>query len=363
MIEHPKRLEEITPDWMTWVLGQAAGGDGPRVNAIEVESLGGAGRGFLSGVARIRLDREAVRAGAPESLVVKLPTSEAYGREIALANDAYLRELRFYREIAPESPVRVPRCHLAALDPDRGDYLLVLEDAKAWRPGDQVAGLSPAEAAAAIGMIGRFHARWWRAPALAALDWVPREISLSFRDYGKVWPEFLARHGARLSADDRANGARIAENGPALAQRVAAGPETLAHCDFRADNLMLGQSPGGAEVMILDWQWLTRTLGAYDVARLVCGSLPSRLSDTHHRDLLGTWHAALLAGGVVGYGFADAWRDYQAGILQYTYVPVVCHSLFSHEGGRSADLLAALIDRTFHAVRECRAMEALADLT
>ncbi|MEM7225109.1 MAG: phosphotransferase [Pseudomonadota bacterium] len=344
MLANPTTIEEITPAWMTMALGQG-------VRALETENLGGEGRGFLSGVARVRLDYAAPVDGAPESVVVKLPTTVEAGREIALANKAYLRELRFYREIAPESPIRVPRCYFACLD----DSVLVLEDARAWTPGDQIAGLSLAQAEAAVRAIGRFHAHWWDRTGAETLDWVPKEVSLSFRLYEESWPGFLERHASEMSPDAQAVGARVAANCARLSALIAAGRQTLVHGDFRADNLLF-QGPG---VLALDWQWLTRMIGAYDVARLVCGSLPTRLGHGNHRRLCGLWHQELTAAGVAGYGPDAAWRDYQLGLLLYSYLPVVCDYFFSHEGGRSRQLLHALIDRVFHAVTECGAVERL----
>ena len=357
--QHPKCIEEVTPAWMTRTLRQAIGSDDLTVGRIEIESLGGEGRGFLSGVARVALGYETRVAGAPETVVVKLPTTEAGGREVAMTNDAYMRELRFYQDIAPHSAVRVPRCYLSSLDPAEGDYLLVMEDAKDWIAGDQVTGLSLANAEAALRMIARFHARWWDLPPTAELGWVPREISQSFRFFIERWPGFCDRHGDAISLNARQTGDRMVDSTEALATLIAASRHTLVHGDFRADNLMFGGPQVDDHVMVLDWQWLSRSIGAYDVARLVCGSLPTQLGHGHHRQLLGAWHRELVNCGVGGYSLDQAWRDYQTGLLQYTYLPVVCDEFFSHEGGRSRELLHALIDRVFHALTECQAIERL----
>jgi hypothetical protein len=52
----------------------------------------------------------------------------------------YEREIRFYREVAPHTPIRVPRVYAAILDLAENLYTLVLEDltrsrpAISWRP-------------------------------------------------------------------------------------------------------------------------------------------------------------------------------------------------------------------------------------
>ena len=65
---------------------------------------------------------------APASLVAKLPALDPTSRATAAAVRSYEIEVSFYRELAPELPVRAPRCHVALHDPATDDFILLLED-------------------------------------------------------------------------------------------------------------------------------------------------------------------------------------------------------------------------------------------
>ena len=61
----------------------------------------------------------------------------------------YEIEAGFYRDLAATLPVRTPRCHHAAHDPETDAYVVLLEDVAPAVQGDQMAGCSVDEIAAA----------------------------------------------------------------------------------------------------------------------------------------------------------------------------------------------------------------------
>lgn len=70
----------------------------------------------------------------------------------------YLREVRFYQDIAPRLKVRVPACHHAEIDSNKTEFVLVLEDLSPARPGDQIQGCTVEETALAVVEAARIHA-------------------------------------------------------------------------------------------------------------------------------------------------------------------------------------------------------------
>ena len=54
----------------------------------------------------------------------------------------YAREVSFYREVADQVGVRVPRCHHADIGPDGVPFVLLLEEITGARALDQIAGAS-----------------------------------------------------------------------------------------------------------------------------------------------------------------------------------------------------------------------------
>lgn len=349
--------EEIDRPWLAALLRDAGLlGEAVSVQDFAVQDLGGAGRGFLSGVLRVRLSYDAPAPNAPTSLVVKLPAADPDHRTLGVSLQAYERELRFYREIATTTPVRAPHCFLTL--GDGGSAVLIIEDASAWTPGDQVFGLSLAQVEDTLGEAAKLHAHWWEAPDLQDLDWLPR-TPFDFRSmFAERWPGFLTEYGHFLSSGGQDLGHALAASGPALQAAVEAAPVTLAHCDLRADNLMF-DGPGGEPVMLLDWQLLSRSMAALDVARLVSGSLETALPQAGYEAIVAKWHAQLLALGVEGYPIATAWRDFRVAVLHVLYMPVCFHGDVSHEGARAVRFLEAQIQRTFRVAEEVSALEAL----
>src|SRR5262249_14352704 len=114
-MNHPQIIDDITPAWLSDAL--RAGGTLRRATVSRVELTPiGAGLGFLSGIALARLTYDQAEEGAPASVVVKLPAAGDAGRDLGNAINAYEREVRFYREIAAHTPVRVPRCYYNFMD-------------------------------------------------------------------------------------------------------------------------------------------------------------------------------------------------------------------------------------------------------
>ncbi len=350
-------VDDIDATWLTVLLRHAGLLDGATaVSDFALHNLGGQGRGFLSGVTRVELRFSGEAPAVPESLVIKLPAVEADRRALGIDMQAYERELRFFRDIAPVTPVRVPQCYVSM--GEAGTALLVMEDGRLWTPGDQVFGLTGAQVENTLREVAKLHAHWWQAPKLTDMDWLPRS-PLDFRSiFAQHWPGFLEEYGHFLSASGRALGDRMAASGPALQAAVEAAPATLVHSDLRADNLLF-DGPGGEPVMLLDWQLFCRSMAVLDVARLVSGSLERALPSSGYRALVEVWHTSLLRHGVRDYDLDRAWQDFRVGILHVLYWPVCFHGAVSHEGARAVRFLEAQIHRTFRVAEEVAAIEAL----
>jgi hypothetical protein len=99
-----------------------------------------------------------------------------------------------------------------------------------------------------------------------------------------------------------------------LLEAISQPPLTIAHGDFRVDNIFFGDSPEDA-VVVIDWQLVCRGRGAYDIAYLLCQSMDVAGRRRHEMDVLRAWHDVLVAHGITGYSFDDAFRDYRLAVL------------------------------------------------
>lgn len=346
----PRTLAEITPDWLTTTLRRHGVLAEAAVQTVAPQAIG-AEFGFLDVLARLRLTYDRAAAGAPASVVVKLPAADPLHRDIGNFYGAYEREIRFYQEIAPHSPIRLPRTFGLAMDREAGAYVLVLEDLGALASGDQVRGLTIDQARACVETIGRFHAAWWDAPQLAQLDWMPRR-NLKAARYHAAWPKFRRLIGPQLPQAAVALGDRLDEHLENLLGRIDVAPQTIVHSDFRADNLLFDDPSSPQPVAVLDWQLAVRSHGALDTARLLCGSLASADRAKCETELVRRWYDALEAGGVTGYSFAKAFDDYRLAALVCLYYPVTIHEAEEAAGNRGIALSHAQIDRFFTAALE-----------
>jgi aminoglycoside phosphotransferase (APT) family kinase protein len=229
--------------------------------------------------------------------------------------------------------------------------LLILEDLSSLSAGDQVKGITPAQAKAAVETIGRFHACWWESPSGELLPWMPRRNIQPSR-YHAAWPKFREVFGRHLSASAIALGDQLAIHLEALLCEIEQRPHTIVHSDFRADNLLFDTASHAQPVVVLDWQLVIRGRGVLDVARLLCGSINPLDRAASEMTLLRRWYETLTLGGVQGYSFAQAEADYKTSALICLYYPVTIHEAEEAAGIRGAELAHAQIERFFTAAVE-----------
>lgn len=193
----------------------------------------------------------------------------------------FTREVRFYREVAPELGVRTPACYLA--EEHEGATHLELEDLSSWQLG--------ADPSVAARVLRDLHARW-EGSAVERWPWLPRpDLGNLVGDlYDETW----------RSARDRPElPAAVRELGDSLVARVSevddraetCGPLTFTHGDASALNMRT--SPDG-EVALLDWEDYGAAPGMVDLTwHLVSSVAPAE------------WGAALAVYGDTS-GFVDA---------------------------------------------------------
>jgi hypothetical protein len=359
-MKHPRTIEDIGAHWMNEVLHGAGVLRKATIRDVDVHAIG-QGVGFLSGRARVKLHYDQAEEGAPATVVVKLPSSLKEGNDFAESTNAYEREIRFYREVATLTPIRVPHMYATIMEPADNVFIMIMEDLSALTAGDQVAGMSRDQILAAVKTVAPLHARWWNGDASAALPWVPpveRHLDMLGLTPAKIrtaWPHFLEDFGDSLPPGGRALGERIIGNLEGIVAAFAKGTRTLVHFDYRADNLFIDDLTRPNPIAVVDWQLVMWGLGAYDIARLTGGSIPRAERGGHHEEIVECWHQGLMAGGVTGYTREEAWHDFRLCSIMATLNPVLVHYMFKTGGGRGTALGAAMTRRFFSDLMECGA--------
>ena len=353
----PQDGDQVTPAWLTCAL-RAGGVLGEDAAVRECRrTVIGQGVGFLSRVLRVALTYDPPIPSAPTSVVVKLEPDTGEFRTFGDELHAFEREIRFYREVAAVVPLRLPRLYYGEVQ--GAQAVLVMEDLGFATPGDQVAGMHAGQVTATVRLIGRLQGRFWNNAALAALDWMPTSNHIEI-DYDGKWPSLVEHFGDAVGAAGLAVGERLLGGAAAWVEaEIERRPRTIVHSDLRADNLLFG-APGTAdEVLVVDWQIAIRSMGAFDVARLMGGSeLPSERRG-HQFEILRAWHDALRESGVDDYAYEDAVRDFRLGALAALSYPVHFHTGVIGSTGRALALAEAICRRLFTSAAEIDAASIL----
>lgn len=332
--------EGLTPGWLSAALGREVS----HATATPV------GTGQMGACYRLRLSGE---AGLPRTVLAKLPTADPAAR--SFLHGSYGIEVTFYRLLCPGLEVRAPAAYYAAIsgDPEqRGTFTLLLEDLAPATPGDQIAGCSLDQAAAAVDNVAGLHAPRWSDPALLEVE----GLSLPNQDDADTLDSILpaavetvvAGLGGLLEPDDVALLRTVAP----YAGRWSLGRLDhfgLVHGDYRLDNLMF-HSDG--RVWAVDWQTLSLGLPVRDVAFSLSTGLTVDVRRRHERDLVGSYHRRLAALGVDHYSADECWDDYCFAILQGPLIAVLGCAFSSTRTDRGDRMFAAMLSRSLQAIRD-----------
>jgi hypothetical protein len=298
--------------WLTAVLREA--GLDAVVSGVRAEPVG---TGQIGDSVRFHLDYGRRGPGAPTSVVGKFPAAGPESRATGHALGNYLREVRFYQELAPRALVRTPRCYFADVDEATSDFVLIMEDLAPAEQGDQLAGVTLDQARLVVVEAARLHASHWADDRLDTLPWVSgsRAAPPSMATDETVialWGAFKDRYGPRLKADWVEVGDWLCRDFTSFGA-AHDGPRCLTHNDFRPDNMMFGTARGGHAVTVLDWQSFAYGAGATDLAYFLAGALPPEVLKAHEPELLELYLRTLQSLGVSDYPLADLQRHYGRG--------------------------------------------------
>ncbi|MFI5315681.1 MAG: phosphotransferase [Myxococcota bacterium] len=335
--------DSIDARWLTEVL-RANGHADARVTGFRAVRIG---TGQIGKCIRYALELAGDTAGAPRSLVGKFPSDDPLSRGTGEQLGNYYREVMFYRELAARLPIAKPRCYFAEIEGRGSDFAILLEDLAPARQGDQLAGCSVEVARAAVRELVNLHAPTWQDESLCGRDWIEERTP----DKGAQWQEmyraslapFLARFAPVLADDERAIIARVADSkGPPFA--YPREPWALVHIDYRLDNLLIDERVTPPRVSVVDWQSMVLQSPLSDVAYFLGASLLPELRRPVERELVGEYHAGLVAAGVRGYEFAQCWDDYRRGAFAGFSVTVIA-SVIVQETARGNEMFTVMARR------------------
>ncbi len=351
----PARSKDISADWLNQVLHSSGFLTDTDITVLRHEPWG-VGEGFVSDMARLTVTYDRKAHELPTTMIVKLPTSYESAREVALQFNIYEKEIRFYSEVAPRSPIRTPGLIYGEVDSENQRYVLILEDCSRYEQVDQVTGLDNDQTKLVALKLADFHARWWDAEDLFSFSWMPKprgaeamalidtfrfcwDASVQIEDFLKALPE-----------GGREVGLKIYKHYPWLIESVPDKDVTITHLDFRADNLFFDRATEDDPVIVFDWGGACISRGVADLAYLLGGSVATDLRRTVEKDVVRLYYERLVERGVSGYSFEECQTDYLKGLLFLTFIGVLAVASVDRSDPRGTELLRVAIPRYFTSI-------------
>ncbi len=257
---------DLTSSWIRKALGL----DSEATNRVESIDLTRIGTGQVADSYRVSLTyTQPTTAQTPTSLVAKFTSDSEQSRSAGRSELNYLREVRFYEQIAHHLHARIPHCYYSEIDSNDTEFILLLEDLTPARAGNQLAGCTVHETTRALEQAAGFHAPYWGGDELRGLGWL--DISETywkrFEEMMPVWFDgFTQRYETRIAADDLKFADKFVANIDRYYARLRQAPYTIQHGDFRPDNILFDVQGEGGTLAVVDWQTVILGPAAIDVA-------------------------------------------------------------------------------------------------
>ena len=270
-------MSHVSAQWLSQVLGHS-------IDSAKPGELAG-GIAVTSQVGAFHLES----VNPPKSVVVKLR------RPGWQMDTLYLREIRFYKELATELGDLVPHCHYVELDEESGDFVIVLEDLSAATPGHNLEGLSWKEGQTVAQALGTYHGKMWddeRASTWPSKTYSKEDGDRIKRHFDKQWPLLVSQGKYEIQPPIFEIVPQIGERLPKALSEMSKGPRTLIHSDIHAENLLLDRD----RVVIIDWQNAAFANPVFDLSGLfLC--CHSQIQRNHYEELLDCWSEAAIKEG------------------------------------------------------------------
>ena len=339
----PTSIDEVTAEWMSAATGW-------KVTAVRNEIIG-VGVGVASAVYRSHL----TGSGCPASVIVKMPALDPNAAFTSTVLRMYIREVRFFKTLAKDVPFRVSKSFYGEVNEETSQFAMVVEDLGNLRAVDQVKGMNIDDARRAVDGLAAMHAKWWgKADALAADG---TTISLGDPIYPAIVPMVFAEGWEKCTKEIKMPdsimqvGPRFGNAVAPLLASLAKGPNTLAHGDYRADNMFFDEQN---KLVVLDFQLIGTGIGAYDLAYFITQSVAADDASKHERELFDRWIDGVLSGGAPK-ELVDKkalWEHYRSAALFCLAYPIVASRGMDLSDKRSFELVDCMNTRFDRAVRE-----------
>tara|TARA_B110000438_G_C15772070_1_gene632368 strand:- start:256 stop:1356 length:1101 start_codon:yes stop_codon:yes gene_type:complete len=352
--EFPSIIDEVSEAWLTEEL-KKAGIQNCEISHFDLEIIG-QGVGIMGLLYRLSLTYKHQLENddsdqRPDSLIIKIPAPHEQTRFVARTFMFYGKEVAFYKHAARDTPLGTPKCYSAHHDEESDDFILILEDLEGAEVFSQLDGCPIGHAEIAVEALARHHAEFWETPRFENdLSWVPNGWDPPFpqavsQGFAAAWPNCMNTFGEKITSRIK----EVGEKFPNMTSEMMEfnnTPVTLAHGDFRLDNIFFQ----GSQLKVIDWQICVRTVGGYDLGYFMSQSLNIEDRRSQETALLEKYRETLINLGI-NYPKDQLLEDYRRSVLFCLTYPVQASGV-ELVNERAVQLVTEMLNRVATAIED-----------
>jgi thiamine kinase-like enzyme len=222
----------------------------------------------------------------------------------------------------------------------------VLEDIKDATQGDQITGATVEQADAAINQLVNLHAPMWGSEKLEQIVWLPKHSSNVATGTGQllrsVFSGFAERFAERVDSEIISLGQRLVSK---IDKYYAAFPNvlTVAHRDFRLDNLLFTSMGNQIGVKVVDWQTVGVMPGASDLGYFIGASFTVEARRDYEQMLVKSYCERLIA-QKISVSNNEIWAQYRL-LGTSGYIMAIVASMLVKQTDRGDAMFAVMANR------------------
>lgn len=263
---------------------------------------------------------------APQSLILKLASSDAKSRQSSKLLGLYERESRFYAEVASsiddaiKTEPPLAQCHYTAYYPDDGTYCLLLQDAAPAAVGNEVEGTTHERAKLALQELGKLHAASFGNEEMGSMPWLNRKSDLDQARFQSMFSEFSQRYQERIKPEHLAVAKRLVDSFDLwmdLQEEEEGSILGLMHGDYRLDNLLFRGENADPKLIVVDWQTVQWGHVINDVAYFLGAALTPENREAWWKELVQGYYEAL------GPNPPLSMKQLEEGVREHTFYGII----------------------------------------
>jgi hypothetical protein len=353
----PATAKDITAEWLNQALHSSGFLEDTDIVSLQHAPI--AGRRLHGSLTRLAVAYDCGDRDYPKTMIAKWPPSHDSGSAIGEGVNllvVYAREIGFYKDIAPKSPMRTPGLIYGEVDSANQRCALLLEDCSHYGQFDK-GPLSREQANLIVLKLADFHAHWWDSEDLWSFPSMPQlaePIRMALIDRRRaLWEACAADEGFRnaLPVGGWEAGLKINQHLRSLVVPMRDRNATIVHGDFHKGNMLLDGDTPDDPLVVLDWQAYYVLPGPFDLGYFLGeGSVTTELRRQVEQDVVKLYYQRLLDRGVSGYSHDECWADYRRGLLTNVLMQIEVYAIIAATDPTASDLMRGRLERSFTSI-------------